>query len=55
MTKNAEGLIADFATDFAALRKEVAQLAEVIGQLAQHPTAVAGDALEGAGKDGRHG
>ncbi len=48
MTKNAEGTIADFAADFAALRKDVAQLAEVIGQLAQHPTALASDAIEEA-------
>ncbi len=48
MTKSAEGTIADFAADFAALRKDVAQLADVIGQLAQHPTALASDAIEEA-------
>jgi len=48
MTKNAEGAIADFAADFAALRKDVARLAEAISQLAQHPTQAAGDAVEDA-------
>jgi ElaB/YqjD/DUF883 family membrane-anchored ribosome-binding protein len=48
MTKNAESVIADFAEDFAALRKDVAHLAEAISQLAQHPTQVAGDAVEDA-------
>jgi ElaB/YqjD/DUF883 family membrane-anchored ribosome-binding protein len=48
MTKNAEGAIADFAEDFAALRKDVADLAEAISLLVQHPTQVAGDAVEDA-------
>jgi len=48
MTKNAEGAIADFAEDFAALRKDVADLAEAISLLVQHPTQVAEDAVEDA-------
>jgi ElaB/YqjD/DUF883 family membrane-anchored ribosome-binding protein len=48
MTKNAEGAIADFAEEFAALRKDVAHLAEAISQLVHHPTQVAGDAVADA-------
>ena len=62
MTKNAESAIADFAEDFAALRKDVAHLAEAISLLVQHPTQVAGDAVEGAknkiasaAEEARHG
>ena len=48
MTKNAEGAIADFAEEFAALRKDVTHLAEAISQLVHHPTQVAGDAVADA-------
>jgi len=38
MTKHAEGGAGDFAADLAALRKEVAHLAETLGKLVQHQT-----------------
>jgi len=38
MTKHAEGAAGDFAADLAALRQDVAHLAETLGKLVQHQT-----------------
>jgi ElaB/YqjD/DUF883 family membrane-anchored ribosome-binding protein len=48
MTKDAESAIADFTQDFAALRKDIAHLADAMSQLVQHPKQAAGDAVEDA-------
>ena len=42
MTKNVEDAAGDLTADFAALRRDVARLAETIGELAQHQTQSAG-------------
>jgi ElaB/YqjD/DUF883 family membrane-anchored ribosome-binding protein len=38
MTEHAEGAAGDFAADLAALRQDVAHLAETLGKLVQHQT-----------------
>jgi len=38
MTEHAEGATGDFAADLAALRQDVAHLAETLGKLVQHQT-----------------
>jgi ElaB/YqjD/DUF883 family membrane-anchored ribosome-binding protein len=38
MTEHAEGAAGDFAADLAALRADVAHLAETLGKLVQHQT-----------------
>ena len=42
MTKNVEDSTGDLTADFAALRRDVARLAETIGELVQHQTQSAG-------------
>ena len=42
MTKNVEDATGDLTADFAALRRDVARLAETIGDLALHQTQSAG-------------
>ena len=42
MTKDVEDAAGDLTADFAALRRDVARLAETIGELAQHQTQSAG-------------
>jgi ElaB/YqjD/DUF883 family membrane-anchored ribosome-binding protein len=43
MTKNAEGAAADLTADLAALRQDVAGLAETVSELVQHQIADAQD------------
>lgn len=38
MTEHAQGAAGDFAADLAALRQDVAHLAETLGKLVQHQT-----------------
>ncbi len=42
MTRNVESAAEDLAADLAALRKDVAGLAETMGELVQHQTKAAG-------------
>ncbi|MGO8916201.1 MAG: hypothetical protein ACLQJR_09860 [Stellaceae bacterium] len=42
MIKNAEGAAGDFAVDLAALRQDVAHMAETMSKLVQHQTQAAG-------------
>jgi ElaB/YqjD/DUF883 family membrane-anchored ribosome-binding protein len=46
MTENAEGAAGDFTADVAALRQDVARLAETVSDLVKHQVA---DAQENAG------
>jgi ElaB/YqjD/DUF883 family membrane-anchored ribosome-binding protein len=42
MTKNVEAAAGDLVTDLAALRRDVARLAETLSELVQHQTQAAG-------------
>ena len=42
MTKNAEGTTGNLTADLAALRKDIAHLAETMSELVQHQTGTAG-------------
>jgi ElaB/YqjD/DUF883 family membrane-anchored ribosome-binding protein len=51
MTKSGEGATGDLAVDLAALRKDIAQLADTMSALVQHQTQSAGDRISGAADD----
>jgi ElaB/YqjD/DUF883 family membrane-anchored ribosome-binding protein len=53
MTTNAEGTAGDFAADLAALRQDVARLAETMSGLVQHQTQAAGHRVSAAVGDAR--
>ena len=53
MTKNSEGAAGDFATDLAALRQDIARLAETMSELVQHQTQAAGHRVSEAVGDAR--
>ncbi len=53
MTKNAEDAARDFAADLAALRQDVARLAETMSGLVQHQTQAAGHRVFEAVGDAR--
>jgi ElaB/YqjD/DUF883 family membrane-anchored ribosome-binding protein len=53
MTRNAEGSAGDLATDLAALRQDVARLAETMSELVRHQTQAAGHRVSDAVGDAR--
>jgi len=53
MTKNPEGAAADFTADFAALRHDVARLAETMSELVRHQAQAAGVRVSEAVGDAR--
>ena len=53
MTENAEGTAGDFAADMAALRQDVARLAETVSKLLQQQTQAAGHRVSEAVGDAR--
>jgi ElaB/YqjD/DUF883 family membrane-anchored ribosome-binding protein len=53
MTKSTEGAVGDLAADLAALRQDVARLAETMSELVQHQTGAAGLRASAAVGDAR--
>ena len=53
MTKNAEGASGDLTADLAALRQDIARLAETMSELVQHQTQAAGLRVSDAVGDAR--
>jgi ElaB/YqjD/DUF883 family membrane-anchored ribosome-binding protein len=53
MTENAEGTAGDFAVDLAALRQDVARLAETVSKLVQQQTQAADQRVSEAVGDAR--
>ena len=51
MTRNNEAAVEDFTADLAAVRKDVARLAETMSELVQHQTQAAGLRVSGVLED----